>query len=162
MNESLKRKSNRIKNYDYSQEGAYFITICTKNHMPLLGEIIVETNSIGLNLSDIGAAIDKAIVNIPKIYDMVEVVKYVIMPNHVHLILLIKYVHDEQRRTLCAPTVSRVIKHLKGHITKLKGSSLWQKSFHDHIIRNQDDYDRITEYIENNPAKWTEDQYYLK
>ncbi|WP_295632444.1 transposase [uncultured Intestinimonas sp.] len=76
------------------------------------------------------------------------------MPNHVHMILVLT---SQGGRTLCAPTVSRVIKQFKGVVTKRAGLPLWQKSFHDHIIRNEADYLRIWQYIDTNPLKWRED-----
>ena len=173
MGESFKRKSNRIQNYDYSQDGVYFITVCTKDNASLFGEIAVAANSVRHQFSDIGLVVDKAIANIPEIYETVEVDRYVIMPNHVHVILTIygeqcspprnyETVNGEHCSPLRnVPTISRIIKQFKGAITKQVGFSPWQKSFHDHVIRNQEDYNRVAEYIENNPARWTDDQYYI-
>jgi len=75
------------------------------------------------------------------------------MPDHIHFIISIHT--DENGRTQFAPTISRVMKQFKRSITKQIGRSIWQKSFHDHGIRNQQDYDEIWEYIENNPLKYT-------
>ena len=74
----------------------------------------------------------------------------------VHLILVI-----QSGRTQFAPTISRIIKQFKGKITKQVGFCIWQKSFYDHVIRDEKDYLRIWEYIENNPDKWTEDKYFI-
>ena len=93
MCESFKRKSNRILNYDYSQTGIYFITVCTKDYASLFGEIIIEANSVRHQLSEIGLVVDKAIANIRETYETVEVDRYVIMPNHVHVILTINGEH---------------------------------------------------------------------
>ena len=82
------------------------------------------------------------------------------MPNHVHLLLQIS--SEVNGRTLFAPTVDRVIKQTKGVITKQIGFSIWQKSFHDHVIRDEQDYLKIWNYIDTNPAKWQEDKYYNK
>ena len=78
------------------------------------------------------------------------------MPNHIHLIVVI-----QNGRTQFAPTISRIIKQFKGKITKQVGFCIWQKSFYDHVIRDEKDYLRICEYIENNPVKWTEDKYFI-
>ena len=86
------------------------------------------------------------------IYDSVRVDKYCIMPDHIHFILYIDT--DETGRTQFAPTISRVTKQFKGSITKQVGRPIWQKSFYDHGIRNQQDYKEIGEYIENNPLKY--------
>ncbi|MCL2279822.1 MAG: hypothetical protein FWC20_10520, partial [Oscillospiraceae bacterium] len=75
-----------------------------------------------------------------------------------HMILVIR----NSGRLIIAPTISQVIKQLKSSVTKQLGFSLWQRSYHDHIIRNHNDYIRIAEYIESNPARWTEDMYYIK
>ena len=94
------------------------------------------------------------------VYEAVQVDKYCIMPDHIHFILSIHTDENGQARRgeLCspvsAPTISRVIKQFKGSITKQVGRPIWQKSFYDHGIRNQQDYDEIWQYIENNPLKY--------
>ncbi len=109
-----------------------------------------------MQLSEIGQVVNTVINNIPIIYECAEIDKYVIMPNHIHIILLIK----NDGRTVFAPTLSRVIKQFKAHITKQLGYSIWQKSFHDHIIRNGNEYVKIWQYIDENPLKWNEDCYF--
>ncbi len=89
---------------------------------------------------------------IDTVYPAVCVDKYCIMPDHIHLIVSVNA--DENGRPQVAPTISRVIKQFKGSLTKKIGRSIWQKSFYDHGIRNQQDYDEIWEYIENNPLKY--------
>ena len=84
--------------------------------------------------------------------------KFIIMPNHIHIIIIIDC---EQGRTQFAPTISRVVKQFKGAITKKVGYSIWQRSYHDHIIRNKEDYLRIWQYIEENPTKWTDEEYFV-
>jgi len=158
MKELPQRKRNRLLGYDYSQNGAYFITICIKDKHEILGKI-VGANSVrphnppSLVPSDIGMLVIKETENLATIYPHVALDCYVVMPNHVHLIIVI----DSDSRTEFAPTVSRMIKQWKGIITKQIGFSPWQKSFHDHIIRNTEDYFRIAEYIHNNPARWEQD-----
>ncbi|MCL2760036.1 MAG: transposase [Desulfuromonadales bacterium] len=159
MKELLKRKQNRLQNYDYSQNGAYFVTICIKDKHELLWiPAFVGAHSVRPLLSDIGKVVEKAIMNIPQIYETVIIDRYTIMPNHVHMIAIIDCDHG---RTLCAPTISRVIKQCKEYVTKQIGYSIWQKSFHDHIIRNEQDYINIAEYIENNPANWEIDRFFV-
>ena len=80
------------------------------------------------------------------------------MPNHIHLILRIH--NDESGRMISAPTVSTVVGQMKRWASKQAATALWQKSYHEHVIRGEDDYRQIREYIENNPAKWAEDRYY--
>ena len=173
------RKHNRLKGYDYSQNGYYFITICTVEKSKILCDISVGANCVRPELcspgtvfarncvrpelccpkttfSKIGKIVDENINILNNIYETVRVDKYVIMPNHIHLIVVI-----QNGRTQFAPTVSRIIKQFKGKITKQVGFCIWQKSFYDHIIRDEKDYLRIWEYIENNPYKWTEDKYFI-
>lgn len=87
------------------------------------------------------------------------------MPNHVHLLLCIRG-FENNGRTMCAPTknvsIAHVIKMLKEVVTKSIGYSIWQKGYHDHIIRSEADYLRIWDYIDTNPAKWREDCYYCQ
>ena len=154
------RKPNRLPEYDYSVPGAYFITICTQNRACIfwdaVGASIARPQT--LPLSKWGMIADTAIRNIPHHYPAVSVDTYVIMPNHIHLLLQIHT--DADGRPLVAPTISTVVQQLKGVITKQIGRSIWQKLFHDHIIRNEQDYLKIWEYIENNPARWEEDCFY--
>ena len=154
MNEVPKRKPIRIENYDYSTPGAYFITVCTANREKIFwsdrrGELCSPAN---VPLSDIGMIVNNEIQKLNTVYDSVRVDKYCIMPDHIHMILIID--SDENGRTQFAPTISRVIKQFKGSITKQVGRSIWQKSFYDHGIRNQQDYNEICQYIENNPLKY--------
>ena len=95
---------------------------------------------------------DNEIKKLNTVYVAVRVDKYCIMPDHIHFIISINT--DENGRTHCAPTISRVIKQFKGSITKQVGRPIWQKSFYDHGIRNPQDYDEIWQYIENNPLKY--------
>ena len=149
-----KRKSIRIVDYDYSTPGAYFITVCTANREKIFwsdrrGELCSPAN---VPLSNIGITVDKEIQKLNSVYAAVRVDKYCIMPDHIHMILVIDT--DENGRTQFAPTISRVIKQFKGSITKQVGRPIWQKSFYDHGIRNQQDYNEIRQYIENNPLKY--------
>jgi REP element-mobilizing transposase RayT len=101
--------------------------------------------------------------NISKIYNHIRIDKYVIMPNHIHMVLCIDNPARDDGRTMCAPTsVSRVIRHCKECVTKQIGFSMWQKSFNDRIIRDEAEYRRISQYIDENPARWTEDEYFNK
>jgi REP element-mobilizing transposase RayT len=112
-------------------------------------------------LTEIGEVVEAAINQIPEHYPFAQVDKYVIMPNHIHLIIILSNT-DTHGRTLCAPTISQIMKQMKETVTKHIGFSIWQKSFHDHIIRNEPDYLRIWEYVDTNPQKWEQDCYYSK
>ena len=147
------KKRRRLKNYDYSSNGAYFITFCTFDKVNQFWTEDGFTNLQDITLSSFGIIMQTAIENIPSIYPNVSVDHYVIMPNHVHMILVLS---DSQI------SVPVIINQLKRNATKQIGYSIFQRSYHDHIIRNQADYEKIWEYIEDNPRKWNEDTYYLK
>ena len=109
-------------------------------------------------LSEIGKLVDFEINKISSIYDTVLIDKYVVMPNHIHMIIMI--LSDEYGRPQVAPTVSRIVMQFKGSISKQIGFPVFQRSYHAHIIRNQSDYDEIWQYIDENPLKWQSDCYY--
>ena len=148
------RKPNRIAEFDYSTTGAYFITICTQGREKLFWEcvgadIIRPQNVL---LSSAGKIAELGILQISEHYGNVSVDKYCVMPDHIHLILRIET--DLDGRIISAPTVSSVIGSMKRWVSRQIGRPIWQKSFYDHGIRNQQDYNEIWEYIENNPRKW--------
>ncbi len=159
--ELQKRKPNRLRHYDYSQNGAYFITICTDNKKPILSHITVGTSIARpqVQLTKIGIAANQGIKNIEKHYKNVFVDHYVIMPNHIHLIIRLDY---PSGRAMLVPTVSRIIQQFKGYVSKLVGLPIWQKSYYDHIIRDEYDYFIKWQYIDDNPAKWADDELYIK
>ena len=149
MNELPKRKPIRIENYDYSTPGAYFITVCVNDRKPILWNVGAATYRP--NLSKIGAVVETAILQIPEHYPAVSVNKYCVMPDHIHMILSINA--DEDGRQIAAPTVSTVVGHMKRWVSMQIGHSIWQKSFIDRVIRNDQGYRAVWEYIENNPMK---------
>ena len=153
-NQLPERKPNRYPEYDYSQCGAYFITICTQDRKKIfwnaVGADIIRPKFI--SLSPAGIIVEKGILQIPKHYDKIFVDKYAIMPDHIHLILRID--GDMCGRMISAPTISTVVGSLKRWISKQIGEPIWQRSYYDHVIRNQQDYNEVWEYIDNNPMKW--------
>ena len=155
-----KRKPNRLPDFDYNTPGAYFITICTKGHRCLFWNIVGASIARPQmsQLSAWGKVVDKAIREMPAHYPAISVDHYAVMPNHIHLLLQIQT--DSNGRPMVAPTISTVVQQFKGVVTKQIGQSVWQKLFYDHVIRNQQDYDEIWKYIDNNPAKWKEDCFY--
>ena len=162
MKESLpRRKRNRLESADYRSCGVYFITVCTVNRRCLLGKTTVGAATgrpQGGGLSPYGEIVDEAIGNISSVYPTVSVDDYVIMPNHIHLLLRIRA--DECGRPVAAPTMSRVINQLKGYVSKRAGMAIWQKSFYDHIIRDREDYEAHLRYIDENPLRWDQDELY--
>ena len=154
------RKPHRLPDFSYNTPGAYFITFCVKDRSPVLwtdaGACIARP--LPPPLSVWGKIVDKAIRDIPSHYPSISVDHYVVMPNHVHLLLQVNT--DQDGQPLPAPTISVVVQQLKGVVTKQIGYSIWQKLFHDHVIRGQRDYLKIWEYIDGNPSKWEEDCFY--
>lgn len=160
MDKLVQRKNIRLKGFDYSQAGCYFVTICTKDKKKLFWKVgaTFGRQLQKLPLSNIGEIVDLEINKINSIYENVQIKKYVIMPNHIHMIIMLC---AESRRSKTAPTISRIIQQFKGSISKGAGLSLWQKSFYDRIIRNEQEYQEIWQYIETNPLKWEEDKYHI-
>lgn len=154
-----KRKPTRLKGYDYSTPGAYFLTICVKDKKQLLSKIVGTDEGIvpQNNLSEIGLICDRYINNINIKYENVTVDKYVIMPNHIHLIV---FLHGTMRASSPTKNIETIIRSFKTMVTKEIGNSIWQRSYHDHIIRGEKDYRKIWEYIDTNPIKWELDCFY--
>ncbi len=152
----------RLNHYDYSSAGYYFVTFCTKERRELLSKIVGQ-GALALpkvNLTKFGEMIDKFICNISGVYPDVNVDKYVIMPNHVHMILRVQESSGGARAP--RPTVMSVVGGIKSLTTRAAGKTIWQTSFYDHIIRNEEEYLKIWNYIDTNPAKWSEDRYYVE
>ena len=110
-------------------------------------------------MTDLGMMVKQVIYDISRHYPAITVDHAVVMPNHIHLLLQINT--DTDGRPMAAPTISTVINQMKGVISKNAGFSVWQKGFYDHVIRNDNDYRDIWNYIEGNPGKWSEDKLYI-
>ena len=144
------RKSPRIPNFDYSSSNYYFITICTHNRRCIFGQPDALNNR--------GAIARNHILRIAEHYDGVRVDKYVIMPNHVHMILILSNEQNSDCRQIVAQYKSGVSREIH---CDCPGSRIWQRSFHDHVIRNQAEYEKIWLYIEVNPQQWHKDCFYI-
>lgn len=146
------RKPTRIPGYDYSKCNYYFITLCTYDKKCIFGS--------PQNLNRLGKIVQEHIENIKNHYKSVRVDNYVVMPNHVHMIIALQdEIHNPNISSLVALFKTGVTKQIRLIEPDMK---VWQRSFHDHIIRNQRSYEKIWEYIENNPLKWEEDCFYLR
>ena len=164
-NKFVKRKEIRLKEYDYSTDGAYFVTVCTKDKRHILSTICVGGGALDapiVKLTEIGKSIENNIVRMNDLYENIEVSDYVIMPNHIHLIIKVK---DNGRSGAPAPTranarVPRYVSTLKRFVNKEHKCNVWQRSYYDHIIRDDADYIEKAEYIVNNTEKWLDDEYY--
>ena len=162
MENLQKRKKLRLEGYDYSASGAYFITICTKDKKQLFGKIVGDAplSVPRIHFSEIGKTVKMCVENTNNVYRFISVDKYVIMPNHIHMILVIVGgTHGGASPT--KSLIAKAVNALKSLTSRQIGFSLWQRSYHDHIIRNQEEYKMIWEYIDGNLAKWKEDRYYL-
>ena len=152
------RKPNRLPDYDYDQNGGYFITICTQDRYPFLGHIVGGGvfDAPTVSLTHIGQIARKYIMSGNRIAG-IHVDKFVIMPDHIHLILLIDKTAANGTSRAPSPTntaVAHFVSTFKRFCHREIGQPIFQRSYYDHVIRNQKDYDEIWQYIENNPRKW--------
>jgi len=220
------RRSVRLRNYDYSQNGLYFVTICVKNGECLFGEIVVGANGIcpEMKLNELGKIVEKEWLESAKIRKEINIHEYIVMPNHFHAIVEITDVgangirpinkcetvgangirpinkcetvgangirpinkcetvgtntirpknnnsitegecHSplrvQQRPIGTSKTIGALVRGFKSSVTKQIGFSPWQRSFHEHIIRDRNAHARIAEYIVNNPINWGKDKFY--
>ena len=162
-----KRKKIRLNEYDYGQAGAYFITICTYNRAQILSKIVGEGLCAlpQINLTPIGEIVKQSIEYINNNYDNVLIDKYVIMPNHVHLIIHIQtggHVDPTGGHGDPPLRVYDIIGRFKSFTDGKYNGRLWQRSFYDHIIRDENDYLDVCNYIDQNPLKWADDCYYTE
>ena len=164
------RTSMRMQNYDYTNTGYYFVTICTKDRVWSFGEIRDAT----MYLSEIGIVAEECIRQIPNHYPLVNIDTFVVMPNHVHMIIDISG-HDapitcQERAQDVAPLRPRVLSQSLGAIVrgykmgvtkifreKYPFVDLWQRNYHERIIRDEQERERIQKYIQNNPTAWQKD-----
>lgn len=164
------RKRIRLENFDYSSPGAYFVTICAQEKQNLFWQIYPEDSAgaatsrppnavlLPMALTNYGAIVDRAIQNISQFYPDVSVDRYVIMPNHTHILLRFR-----PRAAISRPyDLSTIVGQMKRWASAKAKRSLWQRSYYDHVIRNEDDYREIWNYIDANPVRWREDCFYTE
>ncbi|MCL2056290.1 MAG: transposase [Oscillospiraceae bacterium] len=159
------RKKIRLTGYDYSQANAYFITICIEDRHEILGNVVGDgvLDVPTVQLSKYGAVVEKRIKEISENYNHIQIQKYVIMPNHVHILMLVLNNENGTSRTP-SPTnavIPSFVSTFKRFVHKDCGFSLFQRSYHDHIIRNENEYHKIWQYIDTNPMKWQDDYYFV-
>lgn len=163
------RKSPRLKNYDYSRPGYYFITVCTHNKEKTLSKVIKDNRGIArVELTKRGKIVDVIINNLPERLS-VKIHKYVIMPNHLHLIMIVENTDllQEHRSSKERHIIEETVGYIKMNASKIihreiSQGKVWQRSFHDHIIRSEKDYGKIWNYINTNPSCWEKDKFYLE
>lgn len=166
-----RRRAMRLRGYDYSQLGAYFVSICVQHRQCLFGTIIDRK----MQLNEIGQIVFECWNRIPQHFSSVEIGEYVIMPNHIHGIIAWEDVganppHPEEntikrRSHVPFPALGKIIAYFKYQSTKhinkhhnTPGKRIWQKNYYDHVIRDDIDLQRLCQYIQNNPRKWELDQ----
>ncbi|UMX47737.1 MAG: hypothetical protein L7H18_04835 [Candidatus Nealsonbacteria bacterium DGGOD1a] len=163
------RRTIRVKGYDYSQDGAYFVTVCAQNRQCLFGSIA----DAKMELNKAGEIVNNCWYEIPKHYPFVILDEFVVMPNHFHGIIIIQNREWKRERANnhsplqmqnagTSKTVGAIIRGYKIGVTKLLGKPIWQRNYYEHIIRNDDDLDRVREYIINNPLNWEIDELYSR
>jgi REP element-mobilizing transposase RayT len=192
-----RRKSIRLKNYDYSQAGCYFVTICTQNRWHLFGEIVDDE----MVLNDAGVMVNRVWHEIPMHYDGFKIHQFIVMPNHIHGIIEIvgagpracpepsracpdtprAYPNNNMQPPNGQPsngqpqggaptglgdivhryktlTTKRYVDGVKNNRWQRFNKKLWQRNYWEHIVRNDNEYQRIAQYIMNNPKKWALDK----
>ena len=162
------RKSLRLREYDYSHGGVYFLTICAAGNQCLFARACVGGGVFDaphVTLTKYGTEIKVRLEEMDRVYGHVALLKYVIMPNHIHILL---QAADGPSRTQAPTKKGRANQTIPAFVSTLKrmtnrtcGISLWQRGYHDHVVRSDADYLRIWNYIDTNPAKWAEDKYYV-
>ncbi|MBR6378227.1 MAG: transposase [Oscillospiraceae bacterium] len=156
-----KRKSTRLPNYSYSNVGYYFITICAKNKEKLFGTVVGggALDAPYVALTECGKIVEQYVGSTDKIQG-IQVDKYVIMPNHLHMILII---HEESEKQARAnERIPHAVGTMKRLVNRDFGRNVFQRGYHDHVIRGEKDYQKIWSYIEDNPRRWKDDCFYVE
>ncbi len=166
------RQSRRLPDYDYSKPGAYFITVCTQGNYPLLGKVIDGR----MILNEYGEIVEECWRSIAWHYPGVTLGEYVVMPNHFHGIVHIGAILELPlqkpvdsvdrliRRQMLLPKLTGRFKMVSSkqinQLRQMPGKPVWQRNYYEHIIRNESAYNRIAEYVINNPLQWELDRYH--
>jgi len=165
------RRSIRLREYDYAQPGSYFVTICTHNHKCLFGEVI----NTEMHLNKLGEIVAAEWRRTAEIRSEIVLDAFVVMPNHVHAVVFItEFQRDSAEgslpRTLQGSgprSLSALVAGFKAATTRRANAlrrrpivPFWQRNYYEHIVRNEQDLDRIRQYVTDNPARWSEDGYH--
>ena len=161
------RKNTRLKDFNYNSIGAYFITLCVEDRYQVLSKIVggdVLDAPKNIELLPYGIIADKYINQLNDYYDNIEVKSYAIMPNHIHIMLLVcdNGASGTSPPTRQHTTVSHFVSTFKRFCNKEYGEAIWQRGFYDHIIRNREDYEKHLRYINENSARWFYDKLFEK
>lgn len=171
------RKRIRLQNYDYNSPGCYFITICTIGKEKLLCDIVGTAVPGGpqINYTFYGEIAKKQLQDMSNFYCDIKIEKYVVMPNHIHLLIRVlknqsqvpeggpprTSVPTPKIHTVSVNKISSFIGTFKRFCNKEYKRNIWQFRSYDHVVRDENDYLKIWNYIENNPAKWSEDRFFV-
>lgn len=162
------RRSIRLKRFDYAQQGAYFVTICTHERENLFGRVAEDE----MRLSAEGEAVRDVWSGLPRLFPSVDLDEFVVMPNHVHGIIAIPFVGaqfiapsthggavGEGKHAPALGDAVRAFKAAAARRVRLSSNPefRWQRNYYEHVVRNEDDLNRIRLYIRMNPALWAED-----
>lgn len=157
------RKSPRLANYDYSSNGLYFITFCTENKENTLSKVVGGGvfDAPEIVLSEIGMITKRQIESINKT-SYAKVIHFVVMPNHVHMLLQIESAPSHGNHVAANAAIPHIMSTLKRFIHRQSEKTVFQRSYHDHVVRTEEDFLRIWEYIDTNPQKWQQDRYFTE
>jgi len=162
MNNFKNRKSIRLATYNYRKNGSYFITICIQNKENRLGEIINEE----MILNHAGIMVNQWLIYLTECFENIIIQHKVIMPNHIHFILDIQYFNQntapisQMMQWFKTMTTNQYIRGVKENIYPPFNKRIWQRNYYEHIIRNENSFFQISQYIENNPRSWNKDILY--
>lgn len=152
------RRSIRFRDFDYSSNNLYYVTICVQDRRPILGKVVGDRSF----LSPFGRIANTQWSRLSDQFKMIELGEFIVMPNHIHGIIGIR------ATVKVAPTLGRIIGAYKSRVVheclelaKIKDKyigKLWQRNYYEHIIRDENDLNRIRKYIHDNPSNWTHDK----
>ena len=137
------------------------MTICTKERAQILGTVVGGgvLDAPCVQLSEFGVIVERRIQAVSEQYDRITIPHYVIMPNHLHMMIVVEE-GSSRTPTPTNQTIPALVSTIKRMTNRDAGVVLWQRGYHDHIIRDENDFLRHWNYIDINPAKWSEDEYY--
>ncbi len=161
------RRSLRLKDYDYTHAGAYFVTICTQSRTCLFGTVVDGQ----IQLNDAGHVVHRTWGELPNRFSHVDVDAFIVMPNHIHGIILVgaqfiaprgpqNYRHDKRAGAINrAPTLGEIVRAYKAVSARkirqqVNPAFAWQRNYYEHVIRSEESLNRIRQYIRDNPAQW--------
>jgi putative transposase len=152
------RRSTRLHGYDYAQAGTYFLTICTSDRAQLFGYVADEA----MELTETGRIVVEEWERTPAVRPNVDLDAFVVMPDHLHGIIVVTRRDDEapmpDSDRLHSPTrtIGAIVRGFKAAVVRRVGAPIWQRNYYEHTIRGDADLDRIRQYILGNPGRWEE------